>query len=31
LADPQGMLSRMEMSQDGITWNTLFEGRYNRT
>jgi hypothetical protein len=31
LADPKRMLSKMEMSQDGITWNTLFEGRYERT
>lgn len=30
LADPKRLLSKMEMSQDGITWNTLFEGRYER-
>ena len=30
LADPKRMLSKMEMSQDGLTWSTLFEGRYER-
>ena len=31
LADPKRMLSKMEMSQDGIAWNMLFEGNYERT
>jgi hypothetical protein len=31
LADPQQMLSKMEMSPDAATWKTLFEGRYRRT
>ena len=31
VSDPQRMLSKMEMSQDGATWNTLFDGRYKRT
>lgn len=31
LSDPQRMLSSMEMSRDGVTWNTLFEGCYQRT
>lgn len=31
LADPQGLRTRMEMSQDGVAWNTLFEGSYRRT
>jgi hypothetical protein len=30
LSDPQVMLSKMEMSQDGVRWNTMFEGRYRR-
>ena len=30
LTDPQHMLRRMEMSQDGAIWNTLFDGRYKR-
>jgi hypothetical protein len=30
LADLKRMLSKMEMSQDGITWKTLFEGGYKR-
>jgi len=30
LADPRSMLSKMEMSFDGVAWNTLFEGRYTR-
>jgi len=30
LGDPGHMLSKMEMSSDGIAWNTLFEGRYER-
>lgn len=31
LTDPQRLLSSMEMSQDGVAWNTLFDGRYERT
>jgi hypothetical protein len=30
LTDSQHLLTKMEMSQDGATWNTLFEGRYTR-
>ena len=30
VTDPQRMRSKMEMSRDGVTWNTLFEGRYPR-
>ena len=30
LSDPQQMLSKMEMSQDGDIWNTFFEARYQR-
>ena len=30
LTDSQHMLSKMEMSQDGVTWNTLFDGRYEK-
>jgi hypothetical protein len=30
LTDSSHMGSRMEMSQDGISWNVLFEGRYER-
>jgi len=30
LSDPRQMVSQMEMSQDGATWNTLFDGRYER-
>ena len=30
LSDPQHLLSKMEMSQDGVNWKTLFEGRYKR-
>jgi hypothetical protein len=29
--DPQHMLTRMEMSQDGAIWKTLFDGNYRRT
>jgi hypothetical protein len=28
--DPERLLTRMEMSADGLTWNTLFDGRYER-
>ncbi len=28
--DPRHVRSKMEMSQDGITWKTLFDGRYER-
>jgi hypothetical protein len=31
LSDPSLMKSGMEMSADGVTWNTLFDGRYRRT
>lgn len=31
VADPQQMLSKMEVSHDAATWKTLFEGRYTRT
>lgn len=27
---PQHVLSKMDMSRDGATWNTLFDGRYRR-
>ncbi len=30
LTDSQHLLSRMEMSRDGGTWNTLFDGRYEK-
>jgi uncharacterized protein YodC (DUF2158 family) len=30
VSKPSVMLSRMEMSADGISWNTLFDGRYER-
>ncbi len=30
LSDSRHMVSKMEMSQDGVTWNTLFDGRYER-
>ena len=30
VADPRRMRSKMEMSPDGATWNTLFEGSYER-
>jgi hypothetical protein len=30
LTDPQTMLLRMEMSADGVAWDTLFDGRYER-
>ena len=29
LSDSRQMRTKMEMSQDGATWNTLFEGRYS--
>jgi hypothetical protein len=29
-SDPERLATRMEMSQDGATWNTLFDGRYRR-
>ncbi len=31
LSKPQYMRSRMEMSQDGDTWSTLFDGQYKRS
>jgi hypothetical protein len=31
VGDPREMVSRMEMSQDGEKWNTLFDARYRRT
>lgn len=31
LGNPRQMTSKMEMSQDGVTWSTLFEGSYKRT
>jgi hypothetical protein len=31
LTDPQLLVSKMEMSQDGVAWITLFDGRYKRT
>jgi len=30
LSDPRQILSKMEMSQDGAVWKTLFEGCYKR-
>jgi len=30
LTDPQQLLWKMEMSQDGETWSTLVDGRYER-
>ena len=30
LTEPEHMTSRMEMSQDGLDWKTLFEGSYTR-
>ena len=30
LTDPQQLVSAMEMSQDGVAWNRLFDGRYKR-
>jgi hypothetical protein len=30
LAESQRLRSKMEMSPDGVTWKTLFEGRYER-
>jgi len=30
LGDPREMKSKMEMSQDGVKWSTLFEGCYRR-
>ena len=30
LTDPQHLLTKMEMSQDGATWSTLFDGRHER-
>jgi len=30
LSRPGVMQSRMEMSSDGVTWNTLFDGEYRR-
>ena len=30
MTDSQQMQTRMEMSQDGAAWNTLFDGRYER-
>lgn len=30
LTDPENLLSKMEMSEDGATWNTLFDGSYRR-
>jgi hypothetical protein len=31
LSNPRQMRSKMEMSQDGVHWNTLFEGSYTRS
>jgi len=28
--DPAELKTKMEMSEDGTTWNTLFDGRYTR-
>jgi hypothetical protein len=30
VTNPEYMLSKMEISQDGAVWNTLFDGRYHR-
>ena len=30
LSDPENLRTRMEMSQDGADWNTLFDGSYKR-
>ena len=30
MTDPQYMKTKMEMSQDGKTWNTMFDGHYKR-
>ena len=30
LSEPGVLRSKMEMSQDGTVWNTLFDGRYTR-
>ena len=30
LAEPQRLTSTMEMSQDGVSWTTLFDGSYER-
>ena len=31
LSDPENLRTRMEMSQDGAAWNTLFDGSYKRS
>ena len=30
LSNPENLRTRMEMSQDGAAWNTLFDGSYKR-
>ncbi|HLB01395.1 MAG TPA: hypothetical protein VJO14_08415 [Bacteroidota bacterium] len=30
MSDPDQMVSKMEMSKDGVAWMTLFDGRYKR-
>ena len=31
LSVPEKMFAKMEMAEDGVNWNTLFEGNYDRS